>query len=58
MVIWLNTKILKTWLPKLDNMEKLHLSEACIKKVRGNYTESVISKRYIDLYESINLNHA
>jgi glycosyltransferase involved in cell wall biosynthesis len=35
----------------LDNTEKSHLSEACIKKVQENYTESIVAGQYIDLYK-------
>jgi glycosyltransferase involved in cell wall biosynthesis len=37
----------------LDNAETARLSEVCLKKVQENYTESVISKKYIELYESL-----
>jgi glycosyltransferase involved in cell wall biosynthesis len=37
----------------LDNTEKLHLSEVCIKKVQGNYTESIVARQYIDLYKGL-----
>jgi glycosyltransferase involved in cell wall biosynthesis len=37
----------------LENTEKLNLSEACIKKVKENYTESVVAEKYITLYTKI-----
>jgi glycosyltransferase involved in cell wall biosynthesis len=34
----------------LNNSDTLNLSEACIKKVRDNYTEKMVATRYITLY--------
>jgi glycosyltransferase involved in cell wall biosynthesis len=37
----------------LENTEKLGLSEACVKKVKENYSESVIAEKYISLYADL-----
>jgi glycosyltransferase involved in cell wall biosynthesis len=37
----------------LENTEKSGLSEACIKKVKENYSESVVANQYISLYEDL-----
>jgi glycosyltransferase involved in cell wall biosynthesis len=34
----------------LENTAKLNLSDACVKKVEENYSEAVVTKKYIDLY--------
>jgi glycosyltransferase involved in cell wall biosynthesis len=37
----------------LENTEKSKLSDACIKKVKENYSESVVANKYISLYHTI-----
>jgi glycosyltransferase involved in cell wall biosynthesis len=37
----------------LENTEKLNLSEACVKKVKENYSESVVADKYIALYTNL-----
>jgi glycosyltransferase involved in cell wall biosynthesis len=37
----------------LENTEKLNLSEACIKKVKANYSESVVAEKYLSLYHNL-----
>ncbi|GHV64847.1 glycosyl transferase [Bacteroidia bacterium] len=37
----------------LDNVVRLSLSEACVKKVLTNYAEAVVAKQYTELYESM-----
>ena len=37
----------------LDHKEPQVLSTACVKKVRENYSEEVVAKQYITLYESL-----
>ena len=37
----------------LEHKEPQKLSEACIKKVRDNYSEEIIAKKYIELYERL-----
>lgn len=37
----------------LENSEALNLSEACVKKVKENYEESVVAQKYISLYKSL-----
>jgi glycosyltransferase involved in cell wall biosynthesis len=37
----------------LENAEKLNLSEACVKKVKENYAESVVAGKYISLYADL-----
>jgi glycosyltransferase involved in cell wall biosynthesis len=34
----------------LENTEKLRLSDACVKKVKENYSETVVAEKYISLY--------
>jgi glycosyltransferase involved in cell wall biosynthesis len=37
----------------LENTEKLNLSDACVKKVKENYSESVVADEYIKLYADL-----
>jgi glycosyltransferase involved in cell wall biosynthesis len=37
----------------LGNTEKLGLSKACVKKVKENYSESVVANQYISLYADL-----
>ncbi|MDR0724591.1 MAG: glycosyltransferase, partial [Prevotellaceae bacterium] len=37
----------------LENTEKLGLSKACVKKVKENYSESVVAEKYISLYADL-----
>lgn len=37
----------------IDNRESLRLDEACIRKAHDCYQESVVARRYIDLYRSL-----
>jgi glycosyltransferase involved in cell wall biosynthesis len=37
----------------LENTEKLNLSDACMKKVKENYSESVVANEYIALYTNL-----
>jgi glycosyltransferase involved in cell wall biosynthesis len=37
----------------LENTERLRLSDACIKKVKENYSESVVANKYINLYKNL-----
>jgi Glycosyltransferase len=37
----------------LNHPNKETLSDACIKKVKENYTEDIVAKQYIDLYTSL-----
>ena len=37
----------------IDNREPLRLKEACIRNVHDCYKESVVARRYIDLYRSL-----
>lgn len=42
-----------TWV--LENTERLGLSEACVKKVKENYSENIIAEKYISLYSNLML---
>jgi glycosyltransferase involved in cell wall biosynthesis len=37
----------------LENTDKLRLSDACVKKVEEHYSESVVAKQYISLYNDL-----
>jgi glycosyltransferase involved in cell wall biosynthesis len=37
----------------LENTEKLKLADACVKKVKENYSESVVADKYISLYNTL-----
>jgi glycosyltransferase involved in cell wall biosynthesis len=37
----------------LENTEKLGLPDACVKKVKENYSESVVAQKYISLYTEL-----
>jgi glycosyltransferase involved in cell wall biosynthesis len=37
----------------LENTEKLNLSDACVKKVKENYSESVVASQYVALYANL-----
>jgi glycosyltransferase involved in cell wall biosynthesis len=37
----------------LENTEKLGLPDACVKKVKENYSEGVVANKYIALYETL-----
>jgi glycosyltransferase involved in cell wall biosynthesis len=37
----------------LENTEKLNLSDSCVKRVKENYSESVVANRYIALYTNL-----
>jgi glycosyltransferase involved in cell wall biosynthesis len=37
----------------LENTERLRLPDACVKKVKENYSESVVAKQYISLYNDL-----
>jgi glycosyltransferase involved in cell wall biosynthesis len=37
----------------LENTEKLGLPDACVKKVKENYSEGVVASKYIALYEAL-----
>jgi glycosyltransferase involved in cell wall biosynthesis len=37
----------------LENTEKLNLSDACVKKVEENYSESVVASQYVALYANL-----
>jgi glycosyltransferase involved in cell wall biosynthesis len=37
----------------LENTERLKLSDACINKVKENYSESIVAKRYVSLYADL-----
>ena len=37
----------------LENAESLGLSDACVKKVKENYSEAVVAEKYISLYTSL-----
>lgn len=37
----------------IENSQKMNLSEGCVRKVHGNYTEAIISQKYIALYSSL-----
>jgi glycosyltransferase involved in cell wall biosynthesis len=37
----------------LRNTRKLNLSDACVKKVNENYSESVVANKYVTLYNSL-----
>jgi glycosyltransferase involved in cell wall biosynthesis len=37
----------------LENTEKLNLSDACVKKVKENYSESVVAEKYLSLYHNL-----
>lgn len=41
----------------IENRETMHLSEACVKKVKENYTEEIVADKYIELYKSLLQNH-
>ena len=41
----------------IENRETMHLSEACVKKVKENYTEEIVADKYIKLYKSLLQNH-
>jgi glycosyltransferase involved in cell wall biosynthesis len=37
----------------LENKDTVNLSKACLTKVQKNYTESIVAKKYIDLYKQL-----
>ncbi len=37
----------------MENRDKENLPEACIEKVTSSYAEVVVSRKYIDLYNSV-----
>lgn len=37
----------------MEHKEKERLSEACIEKVSGNYTEAIVSAKYMELYNKV-----
>lgn len=37
----------------LESTDKNNISDACVKKVKDNYSEEVVAKQYIELYKSI-----
>ena len=41
----------------IENRETMHLSEACVKKVKENYTEEIVADKYIELYKSLLQNY-
>ncbi len=41
----------------IENRKTMHLSEACVKKVKENYTEEIVADKYIELYKSLLQNY-